>query len=241
MYTVPVRTSQNVVIRYPVAGVGDRIIAYVIDRVILIIYLVAVALLFAQVKVQQPWIWILALAGPFLLFSLLFEIFMNGQTPGKRLLNIQVVRLDGGRASIGDYVLRWVFAIVDVGVMGGAIAVIMVAAGGKGQRLGDLAAGTTVILLVRRAEISSEEIFITADDTYVPVYPEAIQLTARDIELMHRVLEVDEKLDNPEPLELLTEKIKSQLGIHSTMAFAVFLRTLIKDHSHLAAKGAGPP
>lgn len=235
MYTVSVRTSQNVIIHYPVASVGERIVAYVLDRLILVVFIIAVVFFFSRLKIEQPWIWIAVLAVPLLFFSVLFEIFRNGQTPGKMLMKIQVVRLDGSRASVGDYLLRWVFSLVDFGVFGGVIAVIVVTAGGKGQRLGDLVAGTTVVKLVEQQEISSSEIFITAEANYVPIFAQAIQLSSRDIELMQRALEAEEKLGNSEPLERLTEKAKSQLGIQSDLAPDELVRTLIKDHSHLTA------
>src|SRR5579859_708749 len=178
MYTISVRTTQNVVIQYPDAGVGERIAAYLIDRLILIAYAVCIIVLFIRIKVEQPWVWIAVLGIPFLLFSLLFEIFMDGQTPGKRLMKIQIVRLDGTRASIGDFILRWLFAFVDFMILGGAIAVITVAAGGKGQRLGDLVAGTSAVKLLEQAETSARDIFITADPDYVPAFAQAVQLNA---------------------------------------------------------------
>ncbi len=236
MYTVSVRTSQNVVIQYPVASIGERIAAHLIDKLILVVYIITIAYFFIRLKIEQPWIWVSAIGLPMLFFSLLFEIFREGQTPGKILLKIQVVRLDGSRASTGDYLLRWVFALVDFGVLAGVIAVIIVAAGGKGQRLGDVVAGTTVVKLTEHKEISSHEIFITADENYVPVFAQAIQLSSRDIELMQRALEAEQRLGNSEPLERLIEKAKLQLGIQSDLSPDELVRTLIKDHSHLTSK-----
>ncbi|MBS1557880.1 MAG: RDD family protein [Bacteroidetes bacterium] len=235
MHTVSVRTTQNVIIHYPVASVGERILAYLIDRIIQLVYILATATLLVRLGIQQIWIWGIVLALPVLLFSLLFEIFMDGQTPGKRLVKIQVVRLDGTRATIGGYILRWLFALVDFGVLGGAIAVMVVAAGGKGQRLGDVVAGTTVIKLAHPREVSANTIFVTANENYVPVFAQAIQLHPSDIELMHRALEADIRLGNSEPLERLVEKIKTKLGIHSDLNAATLVQTLIKDHSHLTS------
>lgn len=235
MYTVSVRTTQNVIIHYPVASVGERLLAYLIDRILQLVYILATATLLIRLDIQQIWIWFLVLIIPVLLFRLLFEIFMNGQTPGKRLMKIQVVTLNGTRATLGGYILRWLFALVDFGVLGGAIAVIVVAAGGKGQRLGDIVAGTAVIKLAAAHEISAENVFVTAHENYVPVFSQAIQLHPHDIELMHRALEANARLNNPEPLERLAEKIKTQLGIHSDLKAASLVQTLIKDHSHLTA------
>lgn len=236
MYTISVRTSQNVVIQYPVASVGERIGAYLIDRLILAAYAIFIIVLFVRLKVEQVWVWVIILLIPFLLFSLLFEIFMNGQTPGKRMMKIQIVRLDGTRASVGDFILRWLFALVDFMILGGVIAVITIAAGGKGQRLGDVVAGTSAVKLVEQGETSAKEIFITADQDYVPVFAQAVQLNATDIELLQRALEADRSHGNDEPLELLTEKIKSQFGIQTEMPSKDFVETLIKDHSYFVSR-----
>lgn len=234
MHTVSVRTSHNVIIQYPIASVGERILAYIIDRLVLIVYIILVVYFFITLEIKQPWIWVSALI-PMLFISLLFEIFNNGQTPGKMLFKIQVVRLDGSRGDVGDYLLRWIFALVDFAILGGVIAVIFVAAGGKGQRLGDLVAGTTVVKLVEHSDVTSEKIFITAEENYTPIFAQAIQLNAKDIELMQRALEAEGKLGNSEPLERLMKKVKSQLGIQSDMAPDELVRTLIKDHSHLTS------
>jgi len=236
MYTISIRTTQNVVIQYPVASIGERIGAYLIDRLILAAYAILIIVLFVRIKVDQVWLWIIVLFIPFLLYSLLFEIFMNGQTPGKRLLKIQIVRLDGTRASVGDFILRWIFAFVDFMILGGVIAVITIAAGGKGQRLGDLVAGTSAVKLVEQVETSAKDIFITAAEGYVPVFAQAMQLNSTDIELLQRALEAEKRHGNDEPLELLIEKIKSQFGIQTELPSREFVETIIKDHSYFASR-----
>src|SRR5688572_22331656 len=117
MQTVRVRTTQNVFIDYTLASIGDRILAYLIDRIILILYSVSLFAVMAQANVNNVWIWIIFFGLPWLFYSLLFEILMNGQTPGKRVMNIQVVKLDGTQATIGSYLLRWIFALVDFYIM----------------------------------------------------------------------------------------------------------------------------
>ncbi|HET6544364.1 MAG TPA: RDD family protein, partial [Chryseolinea sp.] len=145
MQTIRVRTTQNVFIEYPLASVGERIAAYLIDWIILVLYTVAIVAIFAKVEVKLWYVWLIVLGIPWLLFSLLFEIFMNGQTPGKLALKIKVVRLDGTPPAIGDYLMRWIFSFIDFYILSGALAVVVIAVGGKGQRLGDIVAGTSVV------------------------------------------------------------------------------------------------
>jgi uncharacterized RDD family membrane protein YckC len=237
MQTIAVRTTQNVFIHYPIASVGERILGHLIDRLILIIYSIALVAFFIRIELKVIWIWIVFLGFPWLFFTVLFEIFMNGQTPGKILMKIQVVRLDGTRATIGNFVLRWIFGFIDFYILGGAIGVILIAAGGKGQRLGDLVATTTVVKLTERKDVTARDVFISAEDNYSPTFEQVVQLRSSDIELMQRALEADRYHNNSEPLLVLSEKIKSQLGIQSDLPPQVFVRTLIKDYSHFTSRG----
>ena len=236
MQTIQVRTTQNVFIHYPLASVGDRILAYLFDRVVIVAFMIAVGTLLYKLGVQGEWVWILILGFPYLFYSVFFEIFMNGQTPGKYLLKIRVIRLNGTPASIGDFVLRWIFALIDFGILGGAIALILVAAGGKGQRLGDIVAGTTVIKLVEQKEITANQVFVTPETEYQPVFVQAIQLSERDIELIQRALEVNRDVGNATPMLAVTEKLKTQLGIQTDLPPVKFLYTLVKDFNHLTSR-----
>lgn len=237
MQTISVRTTQNVFIHYPIASVGERILGHIIDRLILILYTIAIFALFIRLNLNIAWVWIATLGIPWIFFSLTFEILMNGQTPGKRLMNIQVVRLDGTRATIGNFVLRFLFGFIDFYILGGAIGLIVVAASGKGQRIGDMVANTSVIKLTQQREVTAQEVFITAADNYMPTFQQVVQLRSSDIELMQRALEADRNHDNPEPLLALVEKIKTQLGIQSDLPPQVFVNTLIKDFSHYTSRG----
>lgn len=236
MQSIRVRTTQNVFIQYPVASVGDRILAYIIDRLILVFYSVAVSALFINLEVEIYWVWLMVLGTPWLIYNLLFEIFMNGQSPGKRTLNIKVVRLDGTSPTLGGYLLRWIFSFVDFYFLGGVIAVILVAAGGRGQRLGDMVAGTSVIKQVEQKEVTAQEIFVMADAAYQPVFAQAIALNEKDIDLIQQALEVNRDLGNAQPMLAVTEKVKSQLGIQSDLPPVKLLYTLIKDFNHLTSR-----
>ena len=236
MQTIQVRTTQNVFIHYPIASVGDRILAYLLYQIIKIIYALGAAMLLYNVDVENEWIWVSIIGIPWLLYSVLFEIFMNGQTPGKRALTIKVIRLNGTPATIGDYILRWIFALIDFGIFSGAIAVILITAGGKGQRLGDLVAGTSVVKLTEQKEITANEIFVPADVGYEPTFNQAIQLSEKDIEIIQRALEVNRDHGNPTPMLTVAEKIKTQLGIQTDLPPVKFLYVLIKDFNHLTSR-----
>jgi uncharacterized RDD family membrane protein YckC len=236
MQTIRVRTTQNVFIEYPIASIGDRILAFLLDRLLMILYGAAVGLFLVEIKVEAIWVWIALLVIPLMLYSLLFEIFMNGQTPGKSVMTIKVIRLNGTPATVGDYILRWIFSLVDTGLFSGAIAVVVIAIGGKGQRLGDLVAGTSVIKLIEQKEITAKDIFVTSDELYEPTFSQAIQLNESDIEIIQQALEVNRNHGNPNPMFLVTEKIKTKLGIQTDMPPVKFLYVLIKDFNHYSSR-----
>jgi len=236
MQTIQVRTTQNVFIQYPVASVGDRILAFLLDRLIVVFYCIAIAALFISTNMEVIWIWLIVIAVPFLFYFLFFEIIMNGQTPGKRTMSIKVIRIDGTPASIGDYLLRWIFGFVDYYLFSGVIAVVVVVAGGKGQRLGDVVAGTSVIKLIQQKEITAEEVFISPGKDYAPAFPQVVHLSERDIELIQRALEAYRDQNNSEPVMAVTERIKSLLGVQTDMTPVKFLYTVVKDFQHITSR-----
>lgn len=236
MQTISVQTTQNVSIQYPIASVGDRIVAYLLDLAILIAYAIAVIAAFVNMDLNVVWPWIVFLVMPWFLYHLMFEIFMNGQSPGKRVMNIQVVRVDGTQPGVGNYLLRWVFSLIDFHILSGAIAVIAIATNGRGQRVGDVVAGTCVVKLIAQKEITASEVFISPEDTYVPVFPQVVQLASRDIELIQRALDANTNHGNMQPVLMVTDKIKSLLGVQTDLAPAQFLYTIVKDFNHLNAR-----
>ncbi len=236
MQTVRVRTTQNVFIDYPVASIGDRILAHLIDRIILILYSVVVVAAFASLEINIWYLWLIVLGFPWMFYSLVFEIFMNGQTPGKQGMKIKVVRLNGTPPTIGDYLLRWIFSFVDFYIFSGAIAVAIIAMGGKGQRLGDIVAGTSVVKLIEQQEITARDVFVTPDETHVATFHQVTQLSEKDIELIQRALEVNRKQGNAQPMIVLSEKIKTMLGIQTDLPPIKFLYTVVKDYNALTTE-----
>jgi uncharacterized RDD family membrane protein YckC len=236
MQTIRVRTTQNVFIEYPLASIGDRVLAYLVDLAFLTLYSIAVVVSLLALEIEEDgwYLWLFLLTLPWLFYSLLFEIFMNGQTPGKKFLKIQVVKLDGTPPSIGAYLLRWLFAVVDL-LFYGVVAIVVIASGGKGQRLGDVVAGTSVVKLTSPENITAQEIFTTTEDQYAPTFPQALSLSDKDIELIQRALEVNREQGNLQPVLILDKKIKEMLGIQSDLPPVKFLYTIIKDYQALSS------
>jgi hypothetical protein len=187
------------------------------------------------VNLHSTWANISIVIIPYLSYHLLFEIFMDGQTPGKRQMKIKVVRLDGTPATIGNFVMRWMIGIMEIHISEGTLAMVCIAMNGKGQRLGDIAAGTTVVKIAAKQEITFQDIFTTADDDHIAQFPAVINLSDYDIELIKQSLEVLERTSNVEPAYAITEKIKEKLNLQPDVPSIDFLRILLKDYSRLTS------
>ena len=94
-----IETAQNISIHQNAAGVGERILAFLIDLVLQVFYLIAVNFLLQGLDLDsgQQWVYILVMGLPLFLYALLWETFWNGQSPGKALLQIRVVKIDGSK------------------------------------------------------------------------------------------------------------------------------------------------
>lgn len=228
MQTISVRTTQNVVIQHHIASIGDRILATIIDGLVMMAY--AALLVLSMYSSNFPfWVYLIFLLAPLVLYHLLFEIFMNGQSPGKKAMNIQVVKMDGTEPGFGEYFLRWIFGLIERG----AIAVLVVAVNGRGQRLGDIVASTTVVKIVPETAISAERVFIQPENTHQVMFPQAADLQAHDIEIIQRAIEAYRDFGNLDPVIKVSEKIKSHLRIDTDLDPLSFVYRLIKDYNHL--------
>ena len=234
MNTVKIQTTQNVEVEYPLASVGDRIIATIIDGVVMVVWALAISTMFAFANWFEDGAGLVALAVlvyiPLLFYHLLCEIFLNGQSIGKRARDIKVIKLSGDSPTVGDYLLRWIFRLVDMGISSGIVAVVAVAASGKGQRLGDMAAGTCVIRTraVRRRAPEMMQI----EEDYQIVFPEVNLLSDQDLAQVRKLVSKAQEHQNYELLEKVAQRVKEITGIQTEMSDWDFLKTVVKDYQH---------
>ena len=142
-----IETAQNISITQNAAGVGERILAYLIDGLIMLSYAIVIVFIIGSLNLTggEEWMYVLVIGLPLFMYFLLWEIFWNGRTPGKAALDLRVVKMDGSKPAFSNYLVRWLLRVIDITVSSGSVAVVTILINGKGQRLGDLAAGTTVI------------------------------------------------------------------------------------------------
>jgi uncharacterized RDD family membrane protein YckC len=246
MATIRIHTTQNVTIEYEAASLGSRIVAAIIDNLILFAWMgVVFGLTFwlaGNKFAESPVILVvlgLLIGLPYVFYNLACEVLLNGQSLGKKALDLRVVRLDGTAPRLGDYFLRWLLRAVDISLpfFGPLVAIIAIAASGKGQRLGDMAAGTTVISVKPRPGQFQHVASLLSPDDYQPVFPQAADLTDYDAALLRQLLGRSLQHDNYVLLNETAVKIKSLLHVESTLSDEEFLRTILRDHAHLLAAG----
>lgn len=154
-----IETPEAVTVTYPLAGVGSRGAAALLDMLMLGSIMLAEAVAGALVMLMGVrvfgWneilpIWGLAALGIALFvtywgYFIYGEVFRNGRTFGKRHMHIRVVRDDGSRVGVLDSVIRNVVRIIDALPGTYAIGMAALVMSSRVQRLGDMAAGTVVV------------------------------------------------------------------------------------------------
>ena len=107
MAIIQIGTAFNIDLEFEIAEFHKRLLAYIIDFIILIIYLFAMKyVLYAGLSLdweESTGIDILLISLPMLLYSLLTESWLNGQTIGKKILGIRVISLEGGETTMGQF------------------------------------------------------------------------------------------------------------------------------------------
>jgi len=232
MPQIDINTTQNVLISHPAASIGKRILAQAIDFLVLSVY--AVFLSFAMAAIGKSTALTIILYLPVVFYSFLSELFFQGQSLGKMALNIRVVKLDGSQAGVLDYFLRWILRIIDIPFYG-SVAIITIAINGKGQRLGDLAAGTTVIDMKRKSNLNSS-IYRKLPDDYVLKYKEVEKLNEKDIKIINKVLNHHKKNYSRKTTNMLIsteEAVLKKTGIKTTEPPRKFLQTIIEDYNYI--------
>ena len=155
-------TPEQVSIRFPLAGIGSRFLAILIDTLLQAIAYVVLVLVFILIISAAPksgptgelshtgekWLIAVLILFHFLMYwgyFALFEAFWNGQTPGKKLFKIRVIQDSGRQITFFESMIRNLIRIVDMLPSFYLVGIIAMACNRQHKRLGDLAAATLVV------------------------------------------------------------------------------------------------
>jgi uncharacterized RDD family membrane protein YckC len=159
-----IETPELVGIELPLAGIGSRCVALLVDSVVQGFTLAALVVLFLLLVAALPrvsstqhvpqsgnpakWAIAVVILIPFLLqwgYFTLFEAFWHGQTPGKRLLHLRVIQQSGRPIGLFESMGRNLIRIIDMVPGFYLIGALCIFTTRRQQRLGDMVAGTLVV------------------------------------------------------------------------------------------------
>jgi uncharacterized RDD family membrane protein YckC len=268
MAVIKVPTSFNIDVEFEVPEFYRRLIALLIDILIQYFYLRIAIEVYSSIARGSNFLdrdtqYNLQALGillflPLLIYHVVLEITMNGQSVGKKIMSLRVVNENGGRASISQFLIRWlmrdiwfilllavglqdsgpsaesVFIILAV-IIFFVTEIVLVVSSRKGQRIGDLLAHTILIRTNRQSSIE-ETVFQEVSDNYNPSFPQIMRLSDRDINAIKSILETARRKGDMDMAAAASEKIKAHLKIDSAMNPFEFLDILLKDYNYLSVK-----
>jgi len=234
-----IETPELVAIQMPIAGIGSRFIALLVDYLIWIPGILIVGRLFAYFlpslsafnKLSEQWAFAIYLFLIFLFnwgYFTLFEAFWNGRTPGKRVARIRVIERSGRPIGLFESMARNFIRYVDQIPFFYAVGAITIFVTKDHQRLGDLAAGTLVVRdRIEEAPVNSETTRTFTANIFTPavVTPEphaaftlpdhgVAKLSSADLQVLESFFA--RRLDMPlETREALAQRIASAIQAKS--------------------------
>lgn len=245
MEKINVRTSFNIELEFEAADFLRRFFAWLIDLIIVFAYLVIANKILSafdndRYATNKDFLENISAIGaiislPALVYHLVSEIVMNGQSIGKKLMNIRVINETGGRPALHQYILRWLLRFVDFGITFCTGALLTSLLSKKNQRIGDFAAGTIVIRANQQSRLD-ETIFYEIDDNYRPHYTNVMILTDRDMNIIKSVFDAAVKARNPAMAEHTANKLRTVLNITDEYDNFALLEKILMDYNYYAAQ-----
>jgi uncharacterized RDD family membrane protein YckC len=246
MEKIHIPTGFNIELEFETPEFHKRLFAWFVDLFILFTYYLMVKTVLSNIAANHPgtsanedlpFIYnlsavYLVLYAPILLYHLVCELTLNGQSIGKKLLGIKVISENGGRPALHQYLIRWLLRPVDFSFFG-LPGLLTVVNSKKNQRLGDIAAGTLVIKTKMETDIN-DTVFLELSDTYKPRFKEVMRLSDRDMNVIKGVLNNCKKYNNFDVAARTSEKVRTLLNIEDDEEPIEFLETLLKDYNYFS-------
>lgn len=270
MGAIKVPTNFNIELEFEIPEFYRRMVALLIDMLIQYLYIRIASEIYESIERSSGYNedaqYNLAAVGlllflPIMIYHIVLEITMNGRSVGKKIMGLRIVDEHGGKASISQFLIRWLLRISDVWIvmllffllsgprfedpqtifivvfgLGFLVTdIILVVSSKKGQRIGDILAHTILIRTNTRSTIE-ETVFQEVADNYVPSFPQIMQLSDRDINAIKSILETARKKGDFHMASNAADKIKNHLKIDSNISPFDFLEILLKDYNYLSVK-----
>ncbi|MFK8060720.1 MAG: RDD family protein [Polaribacter sp.] len=265
MKRLQIKTAQNVNINFTLANVGQRLLAFIIDNVLKFAYYYFGILVLDIELLERTFVgdsWSLKAVGvlfmlPVTFYSLYTELLLDGQTIGKKFLQLKVINIDGFKPSTTDFIIRWFLRIVDFNLfillfiymislglnneigfvmilllIGKMVGFLLILFTNNNQRFGDIIANTVVIYMKDDVQFS-ETILEDISTKYVPTYPNVILLSDNDARIIKNTFKSAKKFNDYKTLIKLRSKIQEVTDIKSKhKSDKEFIDTVLKDYNY---------
>ncbi len=272
MPVISIPTSYNIDVEFELPGFGRRMVALLIDMVLQVFYLIIATKILGNIAKNNTWnhedegfnMWAISLLlmVPVFVYHIVMEITTNGQSLGKKILKLRVVNMNGGKASISQFIIRWLLRVSDMwivvllflmlAVMSGSsdyetiiiflfgfgflfTDIILVITSKKSQRIGDILANT-ILIKTNAQESLDNTVFREVEDDYVPMFAQVMRISDKDLNVIKTILDTCRKTSNYSTARTAADKIKNYLQIQSDLEPEDFLDRLLKDYNYLSAK-----
>lgn len=230
-----IQTAQNINISQNVAGIGERILAFLIDGLIIGVYIFILIFAFISLdgsNLGDGTMLVFGMASmlPIMLYHLLWEMLWDGKSPGKAVMQLRVVKLDGSKPAFSNYFIRWILRIVDINITSGGLAVVTILLNGKGQRLGDMAASTAVIS--EKSTISyAQTILMDLPENYSPTYPQVTIFADSEMQTIQNIFFEAKSNGNHNVILKLANQVAAIMQLRPETTPIKFLDIVIKDYN----------
>ena len=264
MSTIRISTNFNIDISFPGAPFHRRLIAWILDMVIIILYLrflVSLILSMMQDIENNPFlegVMLILIYVPFFTYHLFSEILMKGQSIGKKIMRIRVVNENGGRPAVSQILIRWMIRTSDF------ILLILILNGFNGDEdsfslfwrtavafilfITDIILvnvtekhqrlgdilAHTILIQTNQKAGFEETIFRSLKEDYIPSFPEIMQLSDRDVNALKGILDTSKKEKDHSLALRAAEKLQDHLKIQSNLPPIEFLEVLLQDYNYLS-------
>ena len=146
------------------------------------------------------------------------------------MLKLRVVKLDGSKPAFSNYFIRWLLRIIDISATSGALALVTVLLNGKGQRLGDIAASTTVITEKKVVGLA-QTLVMDIPEGYVPKYPQVTVFTDAEMSTIKSLFWDAKYHGNHNVILKLTKRLSKVMDVTPDETPIAFVDKVVKDYN----------
>ncbi len=245
MANIKITTGQYVTVEQRMASVSDRVFAQMLDCLFIWVYLALVSMILFSITStiysdsfnERLFVIIyVSLILPVIFYHLIFEFFFGGASPGKKILKLKVVHADGSSPTFGSYLMRWMMFLLECLVLPG-IGLLCIIFNKKGQRLGDMMAGTVVI---KNYDYNRHPIDLSnfgyVQPGYKPYYPEVATLSMRQADVIRATL-MNNSSNRAYYIDQMSNKLRDYLNIPPLInqSNENFLGTVLNDYRYYSS------